>query len=252
MKSFFLHSRTYTARMQKYLLLPRVTPLHGSSSSFSQRMLHQNQVTASTEPQGMYVAVARQEGTRGGLAIGWQSPACRLCSPRSAEQSRFSLGIWHTMRVSPLPIRPPTHLHPSPIQTLLAINKQSKCQPAPGKSPRQLHPIQRAREQLPRAVPAQASHELGLGYGPGIPSATPPSQSSATLPCPQAAFSITPAPKASASTQDTLLAQVKASGSHLAPSFLTFLLWDFEGKLLIDTNTQFAQIPEVDWQKKIN
>lgn len=62
-------------------------------------------------------------------------------SPSGAEQPCFSLGSWHATRASPLPIRPPTHAHPSPIQTLSAINKQWKCQPAPGKSPRQLHPI---------------------------------------------------------------------------------------------------------------
>lgn len=59
-----------------------------------------------------------------------------------AEQSCFTLDIWHTTRASPLPIRLPTHLHPSPTQTPLAINKQLKCQPVPGKSPRQLHQIQ--------------------------------------------------------------------------------------------------------------
>ena len=163
--------------VQKYLLLPRVAPLHGSGSSFGKRMLHHHRGTASTKPQRKSVAVARQQGRHGGLAIGWQSPACCLRSPLSAlqgaEQSRFSLGIWHATRASPLPIRPPTHLHPSPIQTLLAINKQSKCQPAPGKSPRQLHPIWRVQEQLPRAIPAQASTEHGPGHGLGIPPATP-------------------------------------------------------------------------------
>lgn len=139
-------------------------------------MPHHGRGTASTMPQRMSVAVARQEDMRGGLAIGWQSPACCLHSPHSAlqgaEQSRFSLGIWHATRASPLPIRPPTHLHPSPVQTLLMINKQSKCQPAPGKSPRQLHPIRRVREQLPCAVPAHTTTDHGRGHGLGIPPAT--------------------------------------------------------------------------------
>lgn len=161
-KPSFLHSRTGIVCVQKYLLPPCAAPLHGSGSSFGKRMLRHHQGTASPEPQGKPVAVARQEGTGGGLAVGWQSPACHLRSPRpalqGAEQSCFSLGIWHATRASPLPIRPPTHLHPSPIQTLLVINKQSKCQPAPGKSPRQPHAIQRAQEQLPRHSPGAGKH----------------------------------------------------------------------------------------------
>lgn len=197
--------------------------------------------------------------------MGWQSPARHLHSPRSAlqgaEQSCFSLGIWHATRASPLPIRPPTHLHPSPIQTLLAINKQSKCQPAPGKSPRQLHPIRRAQEQLPRTVLAQASTEHGPGHGPGIPPATSWSscqwlacrgQSSATLLRPKAALCITSTPKASVSAQRATLTHfntaIRGFSSCLAPSFLTSLLWAFVGKLLLDTDTQldFAQIPKLD------
>lgn len=207
--------------------------------------------------------MARQEGMHGGLAIGWQRPACRLHSPRSAlrgaEQSRFSLGIWHTTRASPLPIRPPTHLHPSPIQTLLAINKQLKCQPVPGKGPRQLHPICRRRNScLMQSPHRQApSMDQDTGRASHQPPCGPPAsgwlagQSSVTL-CPQAALSITPAPKASMSTQHTMLARfntaIRGFSSCLAPSFLTFLLWAFVGKPLLDTDTQldFAQIPKLD------
>lgn len=85
-------------------------------------------------------------------------------SPAGAEQPCFSLGSWHATRASPLPIRPPAHAHPSPIQTLSAINKQWKCQPAPGKSPRQLHPIWQAQEGLPHTVLVGASTQGGPGH----------------------------------------------------------------------------------------
>lgn len=118
--------------------------------------------------------MSRQEDTHSGLATEWQSPARHLRSPHpalwGAEQSRFTLDIWHTTRSSPLPIRPPTHLHPSPIQTPLAINKQLKCQPVPGKSPRQLHPTQRAWKQLSRAVLVQRVPSW-TGAWPDIPPA---------------------------------------------------------------------------------
>lgn len=98
------------------------------------------------------------------------------CSPRSAlrgaEQSSLPLGIWHTTRASPLPIRPPTHLHPSPIQTLSAINKQCKCQPVPRKSPRQLCPIQWPQEQLSCTVPEQKETKQGSEHGLCIPPGT--------------------------------------------------------------------------------
>lgn len=203
--------------------------------------------------------MVKQKCTDDSSAIGWQSPVCRLHSPCSAlqgaEQSRFSLDIWHSTRASPLPIRPPTHLHPSPIQTLLAINKQLKCQPVPGKSPRQLHPIQQVQEQLPCTVLEQVSINHEPGYTPGIPPATLWS-SCQWMACRLEHCYLTVSP--GCSQHHTNIKSLSVHTKHYigmiqscinqpSPN-LTFPLWAFLGKLLLDTDTQlgFAQIPKLD------
>lgn len=107
---------------------------------------------------------AKSEATESVQAGGHSQWPFHELSPRSAlrgaEQSCFTLDICHATRASPLPIRPPTHLHPSPVQTLPAVNKQWKCQPVPGESPRQLHPTRQAWEQLPWAALVQGNTQL--------------------------------------------------------------------------------------------
>lgn len=118
-------------------------------------------------PQRMWLCPGR--GTGSGLAMEWQSPAVHLGSPcstlRGAEQSCFTLDICHATRASPLPIRPPTHLHPSPVQTLLAINKQWKCQPVSGKSPQTTASNSVGTGTAASGSPGAGKHQNGPGHG---------------------------------------------------------------------------------------
>lgn len=240
-KPILLHSRTHIICVHKHLLLP--SPTYSSTVPAAALDDSPRQGAASTEPQRIWLCPGRGTST---VAMAWQSPAGHLHSPhsalRGAEQSCSSLDICHATRASPLPIRPPTHLHPSPVQTLLAINKQWKCQPVPGKSPRQLYPIQQAWEQLPQAVLVQGSTKLGQVMARNSPALL--WFSGQCLACVPKLLSASPQHQKHRCPHDTQF-NVVIRGF---PSFLTFLLHAFVGKLLLDTKTQLdcAQMPKLD------